>query len=215
MSPSSCVGLDAVQRAHVDEAGARLAESLRRAAGAEAIDRHAVLPDPHRQRHEVAVRRHDPEPVDPPAEQQVHRVDRHLHVGRVLALGQVELLLRLDPVLQAHVLPALQRRLGPIAVHPPHVDRAQLGQDRQHRVERRRDALSASIRSATLRFVSSVTGVLPLVFARIAANSLPMRHSRPDPRVRELAAHVAEQIDVLRRAGKVPVGADQSSHSLW
>jgi len=39
--------------------------------------------------------------------EQVHGVDRHLHVGRALALGDVELLLRLDGVAVENDRPSL------------------------------------------------------------------------------------------------------------
>ena len=86
------------QCADVEEAGAGLLEGNGRLGGAEAIDLQAVLADALGERQEVAVRRHDPEPVDIAAVEQVHGVDRHPHVGRALALDDVELLHRDDRV---------------------------------------------------------------------------------------------------------------------
>jgi hypothetical protein len=51
--------------------------------------------------------------------QQVHGVDDHRAVGRVLADGVAELLHGLDRVVQQHALPARQVRRGPVAVDPP------------------------------------------------------------------------------------------------
>ena len=61
-----------------------------------ATRRNSVLAQARHQRGEIAVARHQAETVDAPTGQQVHRVDRQLHVGGILAIGQVELLLRLD-----------------------------------------------------------------------------------------------------------------------
>src|SRR3546814_7881284 len=73
----------------------------------------SVLTNAHGERHEIAVAGHQAKPLDTPAEQQIHRVDRHFHVGRVLALGQVELLLRFDGVAMDHLHPPLERGLAP------------------------------------------------------------------------------------------------------
>src|SRR3546814_6647696 len=68
--------------------------------------------------------------------EQVQRVDDHLHVGGALALGDVELLLRLDRVAVCDPAPALERRFLPVAVGTADVDCAELRQDGQNRVER-------------------------------------------------------------------------------
>ena len=127
--------LGADQRVDIDEARAGLAETLGRLRAAEAIDGIAVLADAHGERHEVAVARHDTETMHAPAIHHVHRVDGHLHVGRVLAPRQVELLLRLDPVPVDEVRPALERRLAPVAVSAADVHLAQFGKHGQDRVD--------------------------------------------------------------------------------
>jgi hypothetical protein len=137
-----------LQRRDVEEAGAGLLEAHRRLGRAESIDRQPVLADPLGQRQEVRIRRHDPEPVDMAAIEQVHRVDRHPHVGRALALDHVELLHRHDRMHAGQRAPALEAGLGPIAVSAADIDRAQLAQHQQHLVEMVGDALSASISKA-------------------------------------------------------------------
>ena len=106
-----------------------------RLGGAEAVDRQPVLADALGERQEVAVRRHDPEAVDIAAIEQVHRVDGHAHVGRALALDDVELLHRDDRVGAGQIAPALEAGLGPIAVGAADVDRAELAKHQQHFVE--------------------------------------------------------------------------------
>src|SRR3546814_3033745 len=86
------------QRPDINEPGAGLTEGLRRLSRAEPIYGQSVLTNAHGERHEIAVAGHQAKPLDTPAEQQIHRVERHFHVGRVLALSQVELLLRFDGV---------------------------------------------------------------------------------------------------------------------
>ena len=103
--------------------------------GAEAVDRKPVLADALGERQEVAVRRHDPEAVDIAAVEQVHRLDGHAHVGRALALDDVELLHRDDRVEAGQLAPALEAGLGPIAVGAADVDRAELAEHQQHFVE--------------------------------------------------------------------------------
>ena len=66
---------------------------------------------------------------------QVHRIDRHPHVGRALALDHVELLHRHDRMQPGQLAPALEAGLGPIAIGAADVDRPKLAQDQQHFVE--------------------------------------------------------------------------------
>jgi hypothetical protein len=69
------------------------------------------------------------------AEQQVHRLDHHAHVGGTLALHDVELLDRQDRVQPGQFAPALEAGLGPIAVGAPDVDGPEFPKDEQHLVE--------------------------------------------------------------------------------
>ncbi|MOA23463.1 hypothetical protein D3C78_1440860 [compost metagenome] len=89
----------------------------------------------HDQRREIGVRRHDAERVGPLGVEQLHRIDGHRHVGRVLALGIVELLHGAQRELQQPGLPALQGGLGPVAVGAADVDHAQRRQFGQDFVE--------------------------------------------------------------------------------
>ena len=123
------------QLAHVDEPRAGCLKAFRRTVVAKAVDGQALLPQPHGERHEVRIRTHDAEPRDAPGPHQVHGVNRHLHVGGVLALCQVELLTGFDAIAVDQVGPALQPLLPPIAIGAPDVDRAQLGQNCQDRVD--------------------------------------------------------------------------------
>jgi hypothetical protein len=86
-----------------------------------------------------------------PTIEQVHGVDRHFHVGGILALGQVELLLRFQRMAMDQFRPALERGLAPVAVDSPDIDGAEIAQDGQRRVEVGGEALSASISKAILR----------------------------------------------------------------
>ena len=67
--------------------------------------------------------------------EQVHRVDGHAHVGRALALDDVELLHRHDRMHAGQLAPALEAGLGPIAIGAADVDGAELAQHQQHFVE--------------------------------------------------------------------------------
>ena len=86
----------------------------------------------HDERREIGVGRDDAEGFGLIGVKQVHRVDDHHHVGRVLALAVVELLHRADRVLVQHRLPALQPILLPVAVGAADVgdaDLRELGED--------------------------------------------------------------------------------------
>lgn len=83
---------------------------------AETIDDEAGLADPRGQAREVAVARDKAEAVEAVRVQQVHRVDDHGGIGRVLALGVGELLDRLDRVVQERFLPSLEIRSRPVPI---------------------------------------------------------------------------------------------------
>ena len=123
------------QSVHVDEARAGLTEGLRGLGAAEAVDGEAILPDAHGEWHEIAIRAHDPEAVDTSAIKQVHRVDGHLHVGGVLALGHVELLLRFYAIAVHQVDPPLEAGLAPVPVGAADVDLAEFRQDGEDRID--------------------------------------------------------------------------------
>ena len=108
---------------------ASLLEGNRRLCGPEAVDRQPVLTNSLREGEEVAVRRHDPEPIDIAAVEQVHRIDRHAHVGCALALYDVELLHRDNRMRAGEVAPALEAGLRPVAVGAADIDRTKLTQD--------------------------------------------------------------------------------------
>src|SRR5690348_3151461 len=74
-----------LQHVEIDELVARGDERARRLALAEAVDRHALLADPRGKPREVAVARDDAEAVEAAGVEQVHGVDDHRAVGRVLA----------------------------------------------------------------------------------------------------------------------------------
>ena len=84
---------------------------------------------------EVAVGRHDAEPVHIAAVEQVHRVDGHAHVGCALALHDIELLHRDNRVGPGEIAPALEARLRPIAVGAADVDGAELAQNQQYVIQ--------------------------------------------------------------------------------
>src|SRR3546814_16563600 len=118
-------GVCSSDRRDVDGAGAGLFERLGGLARPEAVDGQPVLPDAHRDRHEIAVRRHDSETIDTARVEQIHRVDRHFHVGRVLAFGEIEMLMRLVTVPERYIGPGLARLLAPVSLDPPHVARSE------------------------------------------------------------------------------------------
>src|SRR3546814_14392712 len=89
-------GVCSSDRRDVDGAGAGLFERLGGLARPEDVDGQHVLPDAHRDRHEIAVRRHDYETIDTAPVEQIHSVDRHFYVGRVPAFGEIEMIMRLD-----------------------------------------------------------------------------------------------------------------------
>ncbi len=74
------------------------------------------LPDPHGEPGEVAVARYQTEAVKLVSIQQVHGVDNHGGVGRVLAVSIGKLLDRLDGLLEELILPPTQRSAGPVTV---------------------------------------------------------------------------------------------------
>ena len=76
--------------------------------------------------------------MHPAAVEQIHRIDGHLHVGGILALGDIELLLRLDPVPVHQIDPALEAGLAPISIGPADIHLAEFRQHGQHRVYARR-----------------------------------------------------------------------------
>jgi hypothetical protein len=75
-----------------------------------------VLPQAVREARVVAVAAHDAEAVHRAQVQQVHRVDDQHRVGRVLALGVLELLYRADGCPVQGVLPLVHVRRRPVAV---------------------------------------------------------------------------------------------------
>ena len=129
------VGVAHRQRADVEEAGAGLLERDRGLGSAEPVDRKAILANALGEGQEVAVGRHDAEAVDIAAVEQVHGVDGHPHVGRALALDDVELLHRDDRVRAGEIAPALEARLGPVAVGAADIDGSELAKDQQNLVK--------------------------------------------------------------------------------
>ncbi len=101
--------------------------------------------------------------------EQVDRVDRHRHVGRVLTRGQVELLLRADPVFMGDLVPVLQIVLGEIAIGPLDVHLAELGHDGEHRVDPARTGIVGVDQEGDVLEVRFWHG-LPLIFRRRDAN---------------------------------------------
>ena len=82
------------------------------------VDPPAGLTDTGRQPGEIAVAGDQAETGKVPGIQQVHGIDDHRAVGRVLARSVAELLDRLDGMLQQHLLPLIQIGLRPVAVDP-------------------------------------------------------------------------------------------------
>jgi len=76
------------------------------------------LADPHGKPYEVAVAGNQAEPVKMLRVQQVHGVDNHGRVRRVLALSIGKLLHGLDGQFEKRALPSIQASTGPIAVGP-------------------------------------------------------------------------------------------------
>jgi hypothetical protein len=117
----------AAQVLRVDEPAAGLPEALRRLLLAEAEHVDALFADARGQPREVAVRRHQAEAVEPPAMQQVHRVDHQRDVGGILAGRIGELLLRHDRMSRQRIGPRLRARAGEVAIDPAHAGFADLG----------------------------------------------------------------------------------------
>ena len=86
-----------------------------------------LLADARGEAGEVAVRGDEAEAVEAAGVQQVHRVDDQRDVGRVLAGGVGELLLRQDGVPGQHLLPAGLLALGEVAVDAAQARLADLG----------------------------------------------------------------------------------------
>src|SRR6266403_3937361 len=89
----------------VDEAAARLPETLRGFLCTETVDVGALFAQPRGEPGEIAVGRHEAKAVEPSAVQEVHRVDDQRNVGGVLALGVGKLLIGVDGVLLQDVDP--------------------------------------------------------------------------------------------------------------
>ena len=110
---SRLVGVDRVCRSaqqqvlRIDEPTACLTETLGRLLLAEAIHVDALFANTGGKPGEVAVRRHETEPVEPTAMEKVHRVDDQRDVGGVLARRIGKLLLGNDGVLRQDIGPAL------------------------------------------------------------------------------------------------------------
>ena len=88
----------------------------------------------HDQRGEVGIRRDDAEGIGLFGIEQLHGIHRHGHIGRVLALGVIELLHGPHGVLQQLALPAVQTGLGPVAIGTANIDQAEGGQLGQYLV---------------------------------------------------------------------------------
>ncbi|MNZ89696.1 hypothetical protein D3C78_1086310 [compost metagenome] len=100
----------------VDELVAGRNERLGGLLLAEAVDGQPFLAQARGQAGEVAVAGDQAEAVETAGVEQVHGVDDQRAVGGVLAAGVGELLHRLDRVVQQHLLPLAEVRLGPVAV---------------------------------------------------------------------------------------------------
>jgi hypothetical protein len=81
-----------LHRPQVDESGAGLAKRFQRVVHPKAIYRRSILPGPHHQRREITITRQVAKATAPATKQQVHHIDRQLHVGGVLAPGHIKLL---------------------------------------------------------------------------------------------------------------------------
>src|SRR5690606_2177610 len=104
----------------------------------EAVDHLAGLAQARGQTGEVAVTGHQAETVEGTGVQQIHGVDDHGAVGRVLAAGVGELLDRLQRVLQQAGLPFPQSRRGPVAVDALDAGDTETGHLRQQTLDDRR-----------------------------------------------------------------------------
>ena len=181
----------------VQEGRTRAHEGLRRLLLAEAVDRHAVVAQAHHQRGEVGVGRDDGEAIEVARVQQVHGVDHHRHVGRVLAAGVGELLDRPDrPGVQA-LLPAHQVLAFPVAIGAAHVGDAvprDFGED--HLDLRRRGVVGVDQQGDALLGVGHAAG------------------SFRAPRRRD-ARTIAQRSDTLCAAGRPPAARTQTSTSAF
>ncbi|MNT06195.1 hypothetical protein D3C72_1408490 [compost metagenome] len=120
------------QRFEIGELRARVDEGFRGLLFAEAINLHAIGQQAHHHRGEVGIAGHDREAIEVARVQQIHRIDHHRHVRRVLALAVGELLDRPDRVFVQHRLPPFQPRALPVAIgtaHVGHTIASDLGQD--------------------------------------------------------------------------------------
>lgn len=77
---------------------------------------HSTFPEAHRQPREVTVRRGKAESIEVSGIEQVHRVDDHGGIGRVLSGGVTVLLDGLDRMPQQYVLPLAVLGGGPVPV---------------------------------------------------------------------------------------------------
>ena len=76
------------------------------------------LADPHCKPGEVAIARYQAKGVETASVQQIHGVDNHGGVRRILAMRIGELLHRLDGLLEELTLPPIQESAGPVAIGP-------------------------------------------------------------------------------------------------
>ena len=118
----------AAQRLQVQKARAGVDKGLGRLRHPKAVHRRALGAQVHDQRGEVGVGRDDAERIGPLGVQQLHGIHRHGHVGGVFAFGIVVLLHGPQRKFQQFGLPALEPRLGPVAVSAADIDHAQRGQ---------------------------------------------------------------------------------------